>query len=117
MRNSEQTLLVYEDLAHWFDRQGQPKMRDWFLVLAADTALTAGQPDKAERLRGRLLHANPHHLLKPYDSFADALQATHVQDYVAELRRKYPPDAAQQLLKEQRRATTSAPRADPPPAA
>ena len=34
------SLQVYEELATWYDRQGQAKLRDWFLVLAADLALT-----------------------------------------------------------------------------
>jgi hypothetical protein len=98
MQNTEHTVRVYEDLADWYDRSAQAKLRDWFLVLAADAALAAGQADEAERLRGRLLHANPHHLLKPYASFAEALQSRDVQGYVADLRRTYPPEAAGRSL-------------------
>jgi hypothetical protein len=102
MRSRDHTLKVYEDLAQWYERQGQAKLRDWFLVLAADAALAAGRADEAERLRGRLLHVNPHHLLRPFDSFADALKSPDVQGYVVDLRRTYPPQAAEQLLQEQR---------------
>src|SRR6516225_8871275 len=93
---------VYEDLAQWYDRTGQPKQRDYFLVLAADEALAQGRPEDAERLRHRLLQNNPHHLLKPYASFQEALKAPDVQAYVADLRRTYPPDAAATLLATQR---------------
>src|SRR5580704_13158503 len=108
MANAEQTLQVYERLAEWYDQEGQPKLRDWFLVLAADAAQTAGQADEAERLRGRLLQRNPHHLLKPFASFAEALRSPDVLGYVADLRRTYPPSAADQLLKTQQAKNASA---------
>jgi hypothetical protein len=89
---------VYEELATWYDRQGQANLRDWFLVLAADQALGQGHPERAERLRRRLLQVNPHHLVRPCASFAEALQSPDVKGYVADLRRNYPPESAQQLL-------------------
>jgi hypothetical protein len=79
MSTKLRSLQVYEELATWYDRQGQAKLRDWFLVLAADLALTLGQRDLAERFRQRLLHANPHHLLRPFATFAEALQAADVK--------------------------------------
>src|SRR5262245_61857021 len=109
MASADQTLRLYEDLAHWYERQGQAKQRDWFLVLAADAALSAGRMDEAERLRGRLLQANPHHLLRPFDSFAEALKSPDVRGYVTDLRRLYPPETAQQLLQERCQAWTAAP--------
>jgi hypothetical protein len=104
MPNTERPLRVYEDLANWYDRIGQAKLRDWFLVLAADEAYTRGHPADAERLRGRLLKTNPHHLLKPFASFKEALQSPDVQGYIADLRRTYPPEAAANLLITQRQA-------------
>src|SRR5437588_10661186 len=102
MPNSERPTRVYEDLADWYDRTGQAKLRDCFLVLAADEALARGRPADAERLRNRLLQTNPHHLLKPFPSFAEALESPDVQSYVADLRRTYPPEAAATLLATQR---------------
>src|SRR3954454_21336692 len=119
MANAEQTRRVYEQLADWYDHDGQPKLRDWFLVLAADTAQTAGQADEGERLRGRLLQRNPHHLLRPFASFAEALRSPDVQGYVADLRRTYPPAAAEQLLRTQQgQESAAAPPREPaaPPA-
>src|SRR5262249_13715278 len=78
MANAAQPVRVYEELADWYDRQGQAKLRDWFLVLAADAALAGGRVDEAERLRGQLLYLNPHHLLKPFASFAEALKSPDV---------------------------------------
>jgi hypothetical protein len=117
MASADASLRTYEALAHWYERQGQAKQRDWFLVLAADRALASGQAEEAERLRGQLLQANPHHLLKPFASFAEALKSPDVQGYVADLRRLYPPETAEQLLQEQRAAGPSAQAEGPSPQA
>jgi hypothetical protein len=98
MPTNEQTIRVYQELADWYERQGQAKLRDWFLVLAADAALSCGRADEAERLRGRLLQHNPHHLLRPYLSLTEAMKAPDVQNYIADLRRSYPPETAEHLL-------------------
>src|SRR5437588_2012990 len=95
----ENLLRVYRELADWYERQRQPQMRDRFLVLAADAALLAGRADEAERLRLRLLKVNPHHMLKPYGSFAQALKAPDVLTYVKDLRVNYPADVAEDLLR------------------
>jgi len=104
------TLQVYKELADWYERQGQSAMRDRFLILAAEAAFSAGKADEAERLRQRLLHGNPHHMLKPFSSFAQALQSTNVQIYVHDLQVNYPPETAEDLLRNLRSGT-------PPPSA
>src|SRR5262249_16939846 len=68
MHPSEHNLQVYEELADTFDRQQNQALRDQFLLLAADAALTAGRQDEAERLRQRLLWLNPHHSVRAYTS-------------------------------------------------
>src|ERR1043166_1803702 len=97
MRNAEPLPRVYEELADRFGRQNEPRHRDHCLVLAADAALSAGHAIEAERLRQRLLHVNPHHLLRPFASMSEAMQAADVQEYVADLRRQWPADLAQRL--------------------
>src|SRR5262249_31158791 len=57
-----------------------------------------GHSDEAERLRQRLLRFTPHHLLKPYASFGQALSAADVQTYLSDLRRSYPVHVATDLL-------------------
>ena len=89
---------VYEQLAQRFEREQEPRQRDNLLVLAADAAFNAGRPEEAERLRRRLLDLNPHHLLRPFESFADALQTPDIREFVADLRRRYPPEYAERLL-------------------
>lgn len=98
MPSATQAIRIYCELADWHQEQGQPQQRDRFLVLAADAALAAGQREEAERLRHRLLQLNPHHLLKPYASFAEALRAGDVQSYLTALRQSHPWEAAERLL-------------------
>src|SRR5260370_20385607 len=89
---------VYRELAEIYESQGQAQMRDRFLVLAADAALTAGRPEEAERLREVLLQHNPHHLLKPYANLGEALKSSDIRNYVAALRRSHPYERAEHLL-------------------
>jgi hypothetical protein len=97
MRNPDTMLRIYEELANRFVKQVEPRFRDHCLVLAADAALTADRPADADRLRLRLLQFNPHHLLRPFASMAEAMQAPDVQEYVTDLRRQWPPEFAQKL--------------------
>jgi hypothetical protein len=109
-------LEIYLDLADWYEKHGQAQLRDRFLVLGADAALSAGRADEAERLRSRILQQNPHHLLKPYATLAEAMKVPAVQDYVGDLRRSYTPDIAEQQLQSLRaNANVSPPREAPPP--
>jgi hypothetical protein len=89
---------LYEDLANHFAHQGESRQRDQCLVLAADAALSAGQPAEAERLRKRLLLTNPHHLLRPYASMAEALETPDVREFVIDLRKQWPPETVAKLL-------------------
>ncbi len=102
------TLQVYKELADWYERQGQAAMRDRFLILAAEAAFSSGNPEEAERLRQRLLQGNPHHMLKPFSSFAQALQSTNIQIYIHDLQVNYPPETAEALLHDLRRGTPAA---------
>jgi hypothetical protein len=111
-----QPLRLYQDLADWYERQTQPQLRDRFLLLAADAALSSGQPEEAERLRQRLLQLSPHHMLKPFASFAQSLKSPDVQGYLSDMREKYPLDKAKALLESLRSSPTPEPaKASPPP--
>ena len=85
MATADNLVLIYKELADWHERQGQPQMRDRFLVLAADAAQAAGRPAEADLLLARLLRSNPHHMLRPFASFGQALASTDIQNYVGEL--------------------------------
>ena len=105
----ENLLRVYKELADWYERQRQPPMRDRFLVLAADAALPANRPDEAETLRLRLLKVNPHHMLKPYASFAQALKAPDVLTYIKDLLVNHPTKVAEDLYARFKRRTSVLP--------
>lgn len=94
--------VIYEQLAEVCERRAEARQRDVFLALAADAYLHAGEPDQAERLRQKLLLRSPYHLLKPYSSFAEALQSPDVVDYLEDLRHQFPPETAEKLLAEVR---------------
>jgi hypothetical protein len=96
----EEAARTYKQLAIGYGRLGDAPMRDRFLVLAADAWHAAGKRGEAEQTRHQLLQANPHHLLKPYDSLGHALESTDVRNYVEGLRRHYPPEQAAKLLRE-----------------
>jgi len=98
MPSQDDPVAVYKELSEWYERRGEPPMRDRFLVLAADAAQRGGRVEDAERFRFRLLKLNPHHMLKPYTSFTQALQAPDVQTYIRDLRLNYPPEVALVLL-------------------
>lgn len=108
MAATDKTVQVYQELAEYYDRQKQAPVRDRFLVLAADAAQTAGRQEEAEQLRGRLLHLNPHHLLKPFSSLAEATRSPDVQNYIAGLRRTYPPETCERQLESLRAGNTGA---------
>src|SRR5262245_2044861 len=98
MSTREHAQQIYQELADTFEQQHQPELRDHFLILAADMALSAGRAEEAERLRQRLLRANPHHVLRPYASFAQASANADIQTFLEELRQRYPVDRAQDML-------------------
>ncbi len=108
MAATEENLRVYQQLADLCEQRQEAGPRDVFLLLAADTALALGRLEDAERCRRRLVEASPHSLLKPYQSLSEALQSGDIQEYLADLRRQYPPEQAQQLLASHRKAATLA---------
>ena len=95
MATPDNLVVIYKELADAQERQGQPQLRDRFLVLAADAANTAGRAAEADLLLARLLRTNPHHMLRPFASFREAMASSDIQNYIAELRRTHPPDQAE----------------------
>jgi hypothetical protein len=89
---------LYLELSDYYDQRGEAQSRDRFLVLAADAAMNAGDREEAEQLRQRLLSLNPHHLLKPFKSFEEALKSRDVMDYINALRRRHPAEQVAELV-------------------
>jgi hypothetical protein len=98
MPATDRLILVYRELADWHERQGLAQLRDRFLMLAAAAAFSAGCSEEAEHLRRRLLCGNPHHMLRPYGSFGEAIHSADVQGYLDDLRRQYSLEKAESLL-------------------
>jgi hypothetical protein len=96
--DNEHAYQIYKELAEREAERGADQLRDRFLILAADAALMAGRAHDADQLRDRLLEGNPRHLLKPFESMADAIHSPEVANYLADLRRSYPPEEAERLL-------------------
>lgn len=96
----ENHAAIYADLAKACHDKGRFQERDRFLILAADSAWSAGAIEQAEQFRSRILEYNPNHLLKPYPSFDEALKSPDIQAYVQQLRRGYPRERAVEMLKE-----------------
>src|SRR5690349_8248393 len=118
MATPDNLVVIYKELADAHERQLRPQLRDRYLVLAADAALTAGRRVEADLLLARLLRSNPHHMLRPYTSFAQAMAAADVQNYVADLRREHPPEQAEaefDALRAARAASPPARQAGAPP--
>jgi hypothetical protein len=109
MPSVDQTVRVYQELANFYVQQGQAQMRDRFLVLAAEAMYSAGRTEEAERLRGRLLQVNPHHLFKPFASLSEAMKSADVKNYLEGLRRTYPPEKAAHLLESLRSGKEESP--------
>lgn len=110
MPSLDQVLKVYQELADWHEQHGPPQVRDRFLILAADAALSAGREDEADRLRRRLLQLNPHHLLRPFASLAEALRSPDVRNYINDLRQNYPFEVAQEMRREIQEGNPAGPR-------
>ena len=81
MAKVDETVRMYQEVATRYDKAGDSPMRDRFWVLAADAMFAAGRKDDAEKLRLWLLHVNPHHLLRPYANFAEAMRSGDVRKY------------------------------------
>src|SRR5580704_12096547 len=92
-------------LVELYEQRDEPKMRDRFLILAADAAFASGQLQEAERLLQRLLQVSPHHMLKGYRTFAEAVSAEPVRVYIHDLKQNYPANIVQNLLESLRGRT------------
>jgi hypothetical protein len=89
---------IYHELAERYSWQNESRLRDIFYLLAADVAQSTGRVDDAEALRQKMIELNPNSILRPYPTFAAALDSLDIQDYLADLRRQFPPEEAEKLL-------------------
>lgn len=108
---------LFLELAELYEQRDEPKMRDRFLILAADAAFSGGQLQQAERLHQHLLQVSPHHMLKGYRSFAEAVRAEPVRAYIHDLKQNYPNEVVHRLLESLRGRTVPVDTMKAPPSA
>ncbi len=73
-------------------------VRDRMLILAAVTADEMGLAQIAAACRQRVLDHNAYHMLRDWETIAEARQDTRFQTYLRGLRRRCPPEKAEHML-------------------
>lgn len=87
MDDHDSAMLAFVKLAGISQSRSQLGPRDKFLILAGVAADRAGHPAVAERCRELVLANNPSHLVKRYDSLAQAIADDEFQAYLKQLSR------------------------------
>ncbi len=100
MRDHEQAMLVYVQLAELSQQKRQLPGCDKFLLLAGVSACCAGWPEVARRCRELVLAHNHLHLIGKFETFADALRDPEFKPFVKRLERFCPYEKAEYLLKQ-----------------
>src|SRR5262249_34123940 len=103
MPTPDTLVVMYRELADWHEHQGQPQMRDRFLVLAADAALSSGRAAEADLLLGRPLllppaPVTPYSTLPRLPPSRGRRAPPDTQPSVGELPRPSPPEQAEQMF-------------------
>jgi len=91
-------LGVYLHLAQASVRRRRPHVRDRLLLLAAEQAVVMGLDAIAAFCRLLVLEHNPHHLVRRWDTMAEALEDDEYQCFSRQLRRRYPQERAERIL-------------------
>jgi hypothetical protein len=102
MEPRPELLPFYLELIDSYGDQGQPVLRDYFVLLAADAYLASGQEDEAETLYTEFSANNPDHVLAGHASLAAAVNDPEADGYLASLRQNYPEDVVRDLVQEAR---------------
>lgn len=92
-------LALYLHLARASERRRRPLVRDKLLVLAAKTAVEMRLDAVAEHCRAKILAHNPGHILRHFDSMADALADEGFQVFFRRLAQSYPRERAEHMLR------------------
>lgn len=91
-------LGVYLHLARASQQRRRPHVRDRLLVLAAEQAVQAGLAPIAAYCRALVLEHNPHHLLRRWETVAQAMQDDEYRCWSRQLRRRYGQERAERML-------------------
>jgi hypothetical protein len=102
MEPRPELLPFYLELIDAYIEQGQPVLRDYFVLLAAEAYLASGQEDEAEILYAEFSAANADHVLAGHASMAAAVNDPEANGYLVSLRQNYPEDVVRDLVQEAR---------------
>jgi hypothetical protein len=100
MRDHEEAMKVYVQLAVVADEKHQPMVRDRFMLLSAVEACRAGWPEVAARCRERLIATNPVHQASRHPTMANALRDAEFQQLVVQHERYCPFEKAEAMLRQ-----------------
>lgn len=95
-----QELILYLRIAQAFKNRLQMSDRDRALVMAGTCASVLRMNSIAGFCRGLILQNNQGHMLRKYDSFAEALDDSDFGVFVKQVRKKLPPETAETSLHE-----------------
>ena len=89
MTTPENLVVIYKELADVHQPPGPAANARPLPRPGGGRGAGAGRPAEADLLLARLLRSNPHHMLRPFASFAEAMASPDIHNYVGELR--HPP--------------------------
>lgn len=98
MAEPKELIGLYLHLARAAEKRQKHLERDKLLVLGGACASEMGLEQVAGYCRHKILQNNPGHLLRKYDSFADALGQEEFESYLNSLFRHYPLEKAEYML-------------------
>jgi Mg-chelatase subunit ChlI len=98
MPDSVELLATYLHLARASGLRRRPHVRDRLLIMAAVSATKAGLPRIAAWCREDVLRSNPRHLLRKWETIADALRDPEFQHFLQHLQKRYSPEAADRMM-------------------
>lgn len=98
MSDTVDTLAVYLHLARASGLRRRPQVRDRLLVLAAVAAAKSGLPRIAAHCREDVLRSNPRHLVRRWNTVADALRDPDFQHFLNHLEKRYSLEAADRMM-------------------
>jgi hypothetical protein len=95
-----QELILYLRVAQAYKERLQMPNRDRALVMAGTCATVMQMPAIANFCRRLILQNNQGHMLRKYESFAEALGDSDFGVFVKQVRKKMPPELAEAKLGE-----------------
>jgi hypothetical protein len=100
MSKPGQILGVYLHLARASALRQRPHARDRFLILAGALAASLQLARIADHCRREVLAHNPHHLIRRWNTLAEALEDQDFVVFWRQLQRRYPLEKAERMLAE-----------------